>query len=60
MRPFEHYLQAERLLDEADNSTNSWEIEMKIAAAGVHAQLANIVEGTAESGGGYGESGYGQ
>lgn len=59
MKPFEHYLKAEELLEEAETTTNSWEVETKIAKAGVHAKLANVVADTTESTGGYGESGYG-
>lgn len=59
MTPYEHYMKSEELLEEAETTTNSWEIETKIAKAHVHALLANITADT-PTGSGYGESGYGQ
>lgn len=59
MQPFEHYLKAEELLEATETTTNSWEVEMMVAKAAVHAQLAQITADT-PVGAGYGESGYGQ
>ena len=58
MTPYEHYLAAEQLLEEASATTNTWEVETKISKAQVHATLANITVDAPDDGG-YGESGYG-
>ncbi len=50
MKPYEHYLEAERLLAQVADTdiTNSWETEMIIARASVHAQLAQSPLGDQE------------
>lgn len=42
MQPYEHYLEAERLLEEVTGSANTWEQEQMVARANVHAQLALV------------------
>lgn len=39
----DHYAEAERLLAEAEESTHAREVDAKIRAAGVHAQLAGLI-----------------
>lgn len=49
MKPYEHYLEAERLLDEGTLTTNSWEQEQMLVRAGIHAQLAQTPHAVAHN-----------
>ncbi len=49
MKPYEHYLEAERLLEATANSTSAWEVETSVARAAVHAQLALVTPSEKET-----------